>query len=463
MPTYGSAQYGKDLYSFAAPQLIRWWFQVDWPRLGYFAGQMEPTPVISMHVTRGRKNSRIKTDGTGQEHPERETFTIVVKDLTGRYDAFNTSSPLYSYLGSSGLLIRIMLGSNAYNTTAQVFTGVITLINYDAYQHQATISGEGMAKWLQIGAAEHVWTPAQDMGNPDPCFVVGSTPFPVNYWGGEYDLTLSKCATFLLKQAGWNFGLFCQNVSEDEPDFFYMDGNSAWEILKGLADALAARILFRGNGQVILLERNDHTGLNAGASPLASPLESAAVTRPSPFECIRNDVQMQVRPHTGLIYQTNNYVVTNPLCAVIGWKNSGPIAISPTGSYVSNPTGTTMQITFQYNGNDLQGSLYYSNTLSAPYTSLAWSANTKPDGSGTDITSSCEFVVLPYTFNGNSNQQTVVAHFFNTTGVTAYFLNLAVYVSGIFQSGNPGFIEAQDALSMGMNGQHILAIDQAWN
>ena len=98
----GSAVVGTDVLGtgIANPYVatsgnVEWIVQVDWDQDGVWGGDIEPQTILDVRFTRGRR-SRIRADGKGQEHPEREKVWIEILDNAQRYDSFNTSYHQFS-------------------------------------------------------------------------------------------------------------------------------------------------------------------------------------------------------------------------------------------------------------------------------------------------------------------------------------------------------------------------------
>jgi len=258
---YGTSKYGSDVYAtalehpyHAVPGRVMWAVQVDWGRDGSFALPAEPQTISGLRIRRGRRD-RIRADGKGQQQPDGEGFEIGIRDNTGRYDPFNTSGPLYAYLSAPGVALRVFVISTDYRTPAEpVFYGMVEKVEYDALRGLAVLSGKGLARLLEVGQAEQIFTQCQmDSGGWDAWFVPGGgTPFPVNHWKGRTGgLYLNQCVSLLLERAGWKYGYQINPYlgNYEQPDYFYMDGLSGWEQLVRLADGFLARLFFLRNAQ----------------------------------------------------------------------------------------------------------------------------------------------------------------------------------------------------------------------
>lgn len=466
MSGYGSSQYGQSTYGPGHPYAnvsgkVMWMVQVDWDRDGVFDDDCEPQTITKMKFKAGRR-SRIKSDGSGQESTKLETFWVEILDTGGRYDGFNAGSPIYNYLGAMGMLVRILAVSTTGRGAAEpIFTGVLTNLNYDQRSQRATLSGEGMARWLMDVP---VWTECQpwlpgytwDSYFHDD----GSTPFPVNYWKGRPNgVTLRECVRLTLAEAAYPFGGYygAAVVNGEQPDFFYFDGSSAWSTLEELADGFAARMFVLRDGRIFAMDRLDVTGMNAGEAAPTRAQTSFGVERPNAWENLRNTVKVNVRPHAvqpfKIPYLAEYYREV--------WSNSGPVAVGP---------GETVEMDVRYNAEaPSEGSFIDVNSSGYPVNFECWSAadktGTRMDSAGTG---DGEFTIIYEVINGstypygNNQQWTRVKYINHSGGLTAYFFNTKVMLIGIRETGAALTKQVVDAGSVALNGTRALNINSRW-
>jgi hypothetical protein len=474
MSQYGTAQYGSSTYGSTAQNTwttsaghIEWMLQVDWDGDGLFGSEIEPQKIFTLRMRRGRR-VRVRTDGQGQEHPGQESFWVEIRDENARYDSFNSSSPLYSYLGATGMAVRILAVNTTTKAAAEpMFVGALTNVEYDAKSKRATLSGEGMARLLSLGAAEKVFSGCQSssLNAWDSWFVVGSTPFPVNYWSGRTGgLYLQECVALVLQNASWAWGQYrgAAEYYTDQPDFFYLDGSSAWEKLQEIADGFCARIFFLRDGQVFLMDRQDSVGLHSGLSAAAHPLEAYGLERPSPFESLRNVAEVAVRPHSASLFNNPAPVAYY----VEAWANGGPVAVSP---------GSDVELDVQYlsDGRSMYGSFVRVNDSVSD--AVRYAAYSAEDRTGTDMKAAgtAEYSVLlqqvgenvhglTYVPYGNNQQRARVRLRNYSATATAYFFDLKMLVIGIRETGTGALVSTSDLASVTANGQKIFSLDNPW-
>ncbi len=470
MAVFGISRFAHSYYGGAMtdhpytgiPNRIIWYIQVDWDLSGEYA-LIEPQTIISVKYFRGRKN-RILNSSDGQEQPDKETSWIEMLDADGRYDSFNQDSPLYDYLGNSGQTLKLWMISTTTEAVELAFVGTIVSITYDQLRQVATIIGEGLARQLQIGDAEHVYNACQPfwLGEAgwDSYFTLntGNTPFPVNWWSGRPDgLYLRKCVQLLLDQIDWPLTIYTgeTDFNKDAPDYFFLSGESAWSTLKELADGFAARLFFLRDGRLMIMDRQDVIGLPTDdMDPIPGALVKFGLDRPSPYAGLRNWVEVQIRP------RAVQRPFKSPLIEAYYrevWSNAGPIAVPPS-SYLD------FDIEYLYNGQNVVGSFVKLNFTSDDYE--VWS---QPDRTGTDMYGGNGYIELidevvggyhvPY---GNNQSRTRIRFSNDDGSLTAYFFDVKVFLVGIFETGQPAVATVSDAASITLNRTRKLSINSRW-
>jgi hypothetical protein len=477
MGQYAVSKYGKALYGTSYPGhpyafvsgKVMWVVQVDWDRNGSFAsGLVEPQAISAMRIRRGRTGAssrRLRADGMGQIFGD-ESFEIEIVDSTGRYDPTKVTGVLYKALGAPGTLLRVMIISTTTKAQAQpVFVGTLESVDYDSSLSKATLRGHGLAKWLQIGAAMALYCECQssNLSGYDRYFNAGSSPFPINYWKGRpAGLKLSACVDIVLEKSKWGLGVYYGSAvfGTDEPTFFYLDGETAWEVLKDLADGFAARLIFLRDGRLYVMDRKDIMGLASvpPAAPAAAQ-QSTGLVRSGPFETLRNKAEVMVR-----YLSVYKFTIPYPNAAYVGaWTNAGPIAVEP---------GATEYISIRFMNTTekpLQGSWgrVNSDAVTEPWPMAVWSS---PDKTGTNMggstgTGEGEFTLMQESTGvqvGNNQRYCQVRLKNWSTTLTAYFFNLQVQMIGFIESGDPGSVMVSDAESVALNGERSMKINNRW-
>lgn len=469
MGIYNTSKYGQSEYGAQAehpylntPGKLMWLVQIDWDRDGDFGTEIEPQTIIELKFSRGRKE-RILTNGQGQDHPAQETCWLVIYDPDARYDSFNQASPLYTYLGASGMLMRFIAISTTGARSSTVFVGVLASATYDVNTQRATLQGEGLARLLQIGEAEHLYNVCQPSTLAEAGWEsqftlnVGNTPFPVNWWSGRPGgLYLRECVRLTLEAAGWSLGMYSgqTNYNDDYPDYYFLNGDHAWNHLRDLADAFAARLFFLRDGRLFVMDRQDAVALPTDG-PFADPLLSYGLERKSPYEVLRNQIEMRVRPRAA------QAPFKSPLIEAYYqevWSNAGPISVPPN-------TVLYLDIEYLFNSQVAAGSWAHTN-----FVTNDWEAWSSPDKTGTNMYGGPAYYDLVLEDNpdgyevpyGNNQCRSRVQLENTDLTRTAYFFNLKVLLIGMFETGNPAVVTAMDTNSIALNGRRILSINSPW-
>jgi len=136
---YHTQRYGIPLFygSGGVTGLLAWGIQVDWDNDGVFDGSNETGQMIQFTSSRGRKKM-IKKYGSGFEVIAPGHFVITLKNDDGRYDKFNTSSPLYPYI-QSGVDVKIEVTDQATLVKYSVIYGIIENIVPSYYKNERTV------------------------------------------------------------------------------------------------------------------------------------------------------------------------------------------------------------------------------------------------------------------------------------------------------------------------------------
>lgn len=136
---YGVTTYHTEYYgaSPTSPATFRWGVEVDWDGDGVFDGTNEATRLLQIQCDRGRKNW-LQPNGQGFYPISVGTCHITLDNYDGRYDAWNTSSPLYPNV-TYGRDVRIRVVDVSDETSYNVFYGVIADIVPSGYGANAVV------------------------------------------------------------------------------------------------------------------------------------------------------------------------------------------------------------------------------------------------------------------------------------------------------------------------------------
>lgn len=133
---YGLAKYNTFKYG-SGPTIdnLLWGIEVDWDGDGYFTGENEAPYAVNLRSKRGRDNI-VNSSLTGFETMKIGEASITLDNSTGRYDPYNTSSPLYG-LFYPGRKIRITVKKGTAGNKYNVFYGILSDIRVYGYNQTA--------------------------------------------------------------------------------------------------------------------------------------------------------------------------------------------------------------------------------------------------------------------------------------------------------------------------------------
>jgi hypothetical protein len=342
MPYYGSGtlKYGDASTKYgAAPSTtnLLWVIRVDWTKAGAFDGSNEASRCTGIHTQRGRQ-SILRTDVDGKavgfQHVDVGVATIVLDNSDGRYDAFNTSSPIYPNC-QPGRYINVQVQNGSSGTREDIFSGKIANIQpvrtSEGTDDVIITCEDGMRKLL---AADTTLAVQQNIGIGSAIgAILDYIKWPI-LWGRLLDITSDFLA------------------------YWWACAKAADEIF-----LLGEREL--GNFFVAASGAASYYNRYHSAAPLLTLTQSDFLTDiglPQPWEVIRNKVTVTGHPRsqqaTGVIWT----MVDKP--------------------FVANGQSLQIFVSYMYNNAAIPALGVITPVITTDYT-----MNTAQDGSGTNLTS----------------------------------------------------------------------------
>lgn len=312
-----------------------WRLQIDWNGDGVFDGANESIYMRDCSIKRGR-DFYIKVDSDGKasgfEPMKVGRLKVVLYNNDGRFDPYNTASPLYPYV-LPGRYIDLSLNYNG--TIFPVFAGKIVDIQAEGGDIQtAYITAEDGQRRLQdFDASVSVQTNIDIDAAID--LVLDDVDYPA-IWGRN------------LEDSG------------DVLSYWWADDRAKTEINR-LADADLGSFFVAADGNATFYSRH-HT--NTPVLTLTSADFLKNVTIPQPWEVVRNIIKVIAHPpkvEAGVVLWT--LIDTPPILA-----------------------GSSYTVWASYNYNNTAVSAI---NVVEPVSSTDFTINTASDGSGSDITASC--------------------------------------------------------------------------
>lgn len=400
MARYSTFKYGSGKkYGLSTNNTVGWAIQVDWNDSGDFSSN-DSAYTTDLVIQRGRDfYIRLASgDAEGFEYVRPGRAYVTLDNSTGRYNPFNTSSPLYpNILPGKYIKIRSRYGATTYD----VFSGIVTDI-------QPVSGGMEQVRLECIDGMQYL----NDQG------------VDVNI---QTSIGVDDAANLILDAANWPalWGRDIQATTAALP-YWWTRGKRALSELNDLADSVAGVFYCKANGAARFM-----TSAYSGAA--AAVITQSEVLRqivlPQPWEVIRNYIRIGVNPRS------------TQAAAVLWELNEVPS--------IQNDETLERWATYSYNNQEVPASVIIEPVATTDYT-----ANSAADGSGTNYTAN--IVITRTSVNGTTSKIQIY-----NSGPAAYitFLQLrgtAVYINNSFE------IISQDAVSQAQYGRRNLRINSDW-
>lgn len=332
---YGHFKYGEGLYGPSDIAQQTWAVLVDWDGDGVYDYENEATRVTNIRIQRGRKNL-INSSRSGLEPVGIGRLTVDLDNTDGRYDPFNTKSPLYPYVRPGVkivVLTRLTTGDQHY-----LFTGRIEDIVPAAGATKRTrlVASDGLA-WL---ADQHV------------------------EFFTQAGMTVEQAIGWVLTESAWPWERLLDRTVNNLSYFWPPSGRSARQIIDDLAESVLGHFFIAADGTAKFYSR--HHGLGAGTVRIKQEDLSGEVLLRSPWTGVVNSITITCHQYTA----ENTSVM---------WSLSGVADVAAGASF--EVYGVFQKAIGSY---------------ITPVAGTDYAVNTAPDGSGTNITASCTLSLTVY-------------------------------------------------------------------
>ncbi len=324
MALYKSAKYGAIKYGASSTTAIRWGLDIDWDDSGTFSGDNDAERMQALSVNRGR-NYFISSGGDAFEPVQVGTCEIILSNHDGRYDPYNTSSPLYPNVAPGKFMrLRVRYGTVTY----PVFAGMVMNIVSSGFASEATvqISCEDGLRWLQdFSAVTNIYQKIYADEAIETLLILAK-------WPTQWGYSLTKGADIL--------------------DYWWGKDRTISEEITALADSEIAKVFVNSSGAFVFQKRSS-------VLPATADLDQAqmlkSITLLNPWEVQRNYCSVK----------------SNPITATASgdiWDGSG----LPIGA------GQTVTIFAEFSGGAID--------VIAPVATTDYLAYRNSDGTGTNLT-----------------------------------------------------------------------------
>lgn len=358
MARYGTFKYGDGTkYGEEVTENNLWAVLVDWDEDGAWDDN-EAIRMVGFRSKRGR-DYLIKSDGTGFERVMKGEATCILDNSDGRYDANNSSSPLYPNVGP-GKRIQVLVKNGSAGAVDYIITGTIENI--------LPVSGRNPRVSVKI---------------VDGYKTLFKQTINIAVQAGQ---RVDALFGMILADADWpvSWGSAIDSASDVIP-FWWARNEPAWESAQLLAEAMLGTFFLAADGKASFYGRS-HSGANV--LDLTQDYLKKEIGGSQPWEVIRNNITVVVNPR-----------VSVPATEL--WRATEVISIPAGGSF-------EFWSPYKYGTEDVPAT-----NVIPPVSGTDYTANTAADGSGTNITA--YFTPVIYDF-GTIAKQTYT----NSYGSTGY-------------------------------------------
>ncbi len=337
---YGANKYGDGaLYGTSdARNAYAWDVSIDWDEDGYLETN-DADRLVSYSLRRGRTRM-MGGFGQGFEPISTGVCTLVFRNDDGRFDAWNTSSPLYPNV-NYGKDLRVRIKDLSTGIIHARFYGVITNIEPSGYDQDAvvTITASDGLEYLRNNTARvAMQTDISPKAAMD--LVLDAISWPVR-WGRDLESTL-----------------------EEIPYWWSSGNNIALSELQNLAMSFIGYLFVDAIGRVRYIAR---TNIGTSVADYSQAELMKDFGNPQPYEIRRNITRLKAHPRTK--------ADTGTIWELVGT----PPSIG---------TGSTNTLTVFANYKYLDSNAPAINVIT-PEATTDYTVNTLADGTGTDLTGSC--------------------------------------------------------------------------
>jgi hypothetical protein len=337
---YGTFKHGSGvLYGSSGNTNHLWGLEVDWNGDGRFDGSNEARYMVDLWLERGR-NNLIREDGIGFQQMEAGFFTAVLENVDGRYDPYNSSSPLYPYV-LPGRKTRLRMKNGSSGAWQAVMAGKVADIQPVSGREQVYLTVVDDTIKLQ---KEKITLAIQQNQQVDDLMHL------------------------VLTEVGWPLNERAIDSVTDTIPYWWADRVSAWEALNELAEGVLGTFFIGADGKATFISRNHST---TAAVTLNQAELSDEVNLSRPWKTVRNDIKVIARPRVAV-------------AATELWRLPEVMSLA---------AGETKDIwaTYTYDGEEVPAAVVSQLAATTDYT-----MNTAANGSGSDLTSSMNVILTKF-------------------------------------------------------------------
>jgi hypothetical protein len=395
--TYGTKKYGTTKYGPSVLDAPLWGIRIDWEKTGVINGVNYAGLATSLEVERGRR-FQLNASGSGFEPMMEGRLYLELDNDDGRFDPYNTLSPLYPYI-RPGVLIDVLIRLPGETVLRPIFTGIIeNIIPVSSYPERVKIVAADGIKFLKDATARVVIAE---------------------------NLDIDDAIQLVLNSAGWLW----DQVLDESPDiirYFYVeDSISAYTVIQKIINSCMGMFFVKADGTARYYEKNK---VHYPVIVINQEDLYKEILLKRPWEVIKNAVTVYGYP---LVEQNTTTL----------WQLYDKPEIQP---------GETISIggQFTYNGETTPVL-----TTIAPVAGTDYSFNSQADGQGTDMTADLSVTTSVFPTR-------VLFTIKNNAGSFGYLILLKIRGNPL--TSNQLSTSMEDATSIGLYEKRELVIDNIY-
>lgn len=266
---YGVNQYGDGKLYGASTDLdfLAWDISFDWDNDGIFESN-ENANLLGFSMERGR-HSMLKSSGNGFQEVPTGRARIVLNNSEGRFDAWNTASPIYPNV-NYGVQVRVRVRDMESGTMYSRMRGVVTNISPSGYGHNRAVTFTISDGLHHLRNAYARVTMQQNITVTDAlALALSSAKYP---WGSNLDVTAETI------------------------DYWWASGNKlASSTLNELAESFLGYFFIDADNVARYIAR-------ASVPTLSTSIDESEclkdIDNPQPYDIYRNICRLKVHPRT---------------------------------------------------------------------------------------------------------------------------------------------------------------------
>lgn len=332
---YATKKYGTFTYGATGNENLLWAIEVDWDDDAVFDGSNEARFCVDYFLRRGRRYF-LRSEGMGFEHFRRGRLRLLLFNENGRYDPFNTSSPLYPNV-EPGKYIRVRVKTGTTGTFYDRFAGRIEDIEprrVNGLQYVIVTATDGWS-WLQ---------------NKNATVAV------------QEDIATGDAIDKVLDDADWP-SIWGRSLAtgDDTIDYWWEDQRSAAASINDLADSENGRFYIASDGTATFDGRNT---VSESVATINEDVMDKDIEIVQPWDTVRNVARVVARPRV----------------------STGTVELWRLRDIPQLADGDSLEVfaDFFYDNRVVAGQ-----NLIAPAATTDFTVNTAQDGSGSDLTTGC--------------------------------------------------------------------------